>query len=85
MRLRTVGAAGGVGGAVAAALATGWIGAALLIVAIVVPIAAICWIVADRDRPQRLALLFTTWRHSTTAPTIRPKVTAVPSIAMTAW
>jgi hypothetical protein len=67
-----LGAAGGVGGAVAAALATGWIGAALLIVAILVPTAAICWILADSDRPQRLALLVTTWRHGTRAPTRDP-------------
>ncbi|KOX29420.1 hypothetical protein ADK67_10815 [Saccharothrix sp. NRRL B-16348] len=40
----------------------------LLIVAIVVPILAICWIVADSDRPQRLALLVATWRDGTTPP-----------------
>ncbi|WP_394617138.1 hypothetical protein JNUCC0626_47265 [Lentzea sp. JNUCC 0626] len=51
----------------AAALDAGWIGAALLIIAIVVPITAICWILADPDRPHRLALLLTTWRHGGTA------------------
>lgn len=73
MRPRTLGlagglgAAGGAGGAVAAALAAGWIGAILLITLILVPTAAICWILADFDRPQRLALLITTWRHGTPA------------------
>lgn len=63
-----LGAAGGIGGGVAAALAAGWIGATLLIVAIVAPILAICWIVADSDRPQRLAVLVTTWREGATPP-----------------
>jgi hypothetical protein len=63
--LTTVGMTGGTGGAVAAALATGWVGAALLIIAIIAPIIAICWILADPHRPQRLALLLTTWRHGT--------------------
>ena len=64
--VKTVGVTGGTGGAVAAALATGWVGAALLIIAILAPTLAICWVLADPDRPQRLALLVTTWRHGTT-------------------
>ncbi|MFF5097727.1 MULTISPECIES: hypothetical protein [Actinosynnema] len=59
---------GGAGGMVAAALAAGWVGAALLIIAILAPTIAICWVLADHDRPQRLALLVTTWRHGTTPP-----------------
>ncbi|WP_309116258.1 hypothetical protein [Saccharothrix sp.] len=66
---------GGTGGAVAAALTAGWVGAALLIIAIVVPIIAICWILADADRPQRLALLVTTWRHGTATPPVRTTTT----------
>jgi len=71
----TVKAVGVTGGMVAAALSTGWVGVALLIIAIIAPIIAICWILADAHRPQRLALLLTTWRHSTTTPTRRSTTT----------
>ncbi|MBW4716692.1 hypothetical protein [Saccharothrix obliqua] len=73
--VKTIGMTGGAGGMVAAALAAGWIGAALLIIAILAPIIAICWILADPDRPQRLALLVTTWRHGTTTPPRRATTT----------
>lgn len=63
MRIRTASVAGGIGGAVAAALAAGWIGAALLITLIVVPTTAVCWLLADRNRAHRLVLLVTTWRQ----------------------
>lgn len=42
--VKTVSITGGTGGAVTGALAAGWVCAALLIVAIVVPIFAICWV-----------------------------------------
>ncbi len=73
--VKTIGVTGGTGGAVAAALAAGWVGAALLIIAILAPTIAICWVLADPDRPQRLALLVTTWRHDTTAPPRRSTTT----------
>ncbi len=66
----------------AAALTAGWIGALLLIIAIIVPTAAICWILADPDRPQRLALLVTTWRHGTTPPPRRATTTTKPRRAI---
>lgn len=66
--VKTVSVTGGTSGAVVAALTAGWTGVAVLIIVIVVPIAAICWVVADADRPQRLALLLSTWRHGTLAP-----------------
>jgi hypothetical protein len=63
--VQAVGATGGVSAVLVAVLATGWTGIALLVFAIVVPIAALCWVLADSDRPQRLALLLNTWRHGT--------------------
>ncbi|XVS67845.1 hypothetical protein ACQPYE_17910 [Actinosynnema sp. CA-299493] len=80
--VKTIGVTGGTGGAVAAALAAGWVGAALLIIAIVVPTIAICWILADADRPQRLALLVTTWRHGTTTTPRRATATTNPRRAI---
>lgn len=67
MRLGALGTAG----AVTAALAAGWTGTTLLIVAILVPTAAICWVLADNQRPQRLALLLAAWRHGNITPTRR--------------
>lgn len=56
---------------VTVALTTGWIGVALLIVA---SVAALCWILADRDRSHRLALLVTIWRDSTPADLNRVRI-----------
>jgi hypothetical protein len=50
--------------ALSAALAMGW----TTVAAIIVLTIALCWVVADADRPHRLALLLTTWRHGTPAP-----------------
>jgi hypothetical protein len=66
--VKTVSVTGGTSGAVVAAFAAGWTGVAVLIIAIVMPIAAICWVIADPDRPPRLALLMSTWRHGTPLP-----------------
>jgi hypothetical protein len=74
--LRTLGA----GGAVAAALATGWVGVVLLIVILLVPTIVLCWIVADGDRPQRLALLLTAWRLRACGP-VMPSPLGPASIA----
>lgn len=52
-------------GGMTAVLAMGWMGAVLLTAAILIPIGALCWILADRDRPLRLALLLSAWRHGT--------------------
>lgn len=50
--------------ALSAALAMGW----TTVVAVIVLAIALCWVVADADRPKRLALLLTAWRHGTPAP-----------------
>jgi hypothetical protein len=64
---------------VVAAFTAGGTGIAVLIIAIVVPIVAICWVVADPDRPQRLALLLTAWRHGTAPPRRSPASTPRPA------
>nr|WP_042198691.1 hypothetical protein [Kibdelosporangium sp. MJ126-NF4]CEL23485.1 hypothetical protein [Kibdelosporangium sp. MJ126-NF4]CTQ89099.1 hypothetical protein [Kibdelosporangium sp. MJ126-NF4] len=63
MKRRTLGTAGGVAGVAAAAITTGWIGVALLVATALAAVAALCWVVADRHRPHRLALLLAAWRH----------------------
>lgn len=35
----------------------------LLGVLVLVPVVALCWVLADPDRPARLALLLSTWRR----------------------
>lgn len=45
------------------AVVTSWITAAILLTAILIATTALCWILADHDRPRRLALLLTDWRH----------------------
>lgn len=65
--VKVVSVAGGTSGAVVAAFAAGWIEVGVLIIAIVVPIAALCCVLADEDRPDRLARLISTWRHGAPA------------------
>ncbi|MEV5720600.1 hypothetical protein AB0L41_42615 [Amycolatopsis mediterranei] len=79
--VKTVSVTGGASTAVVAALAAGWIGIAALVIAIVVPIAAICWVLADPDRPQRLALLLSAWRYGTPTP-LRRRVATAPRRAI---
>jgi hypothetical protein len=50
------------GGFLSAALAAGWAGVAVVAVIVVVLTGAVCWVVADAERPGRLALLFTALR-----------------------
>lgn len=68
----------GTSGAVVAAFAAGGTSIAVLIIAIVVPIVAICWVLADPNRPQRLAPLLTAWRHG--APPRRSPASTAKSI-----
>jgi hypothetical protein len=56
------------GGVLTALLAAGWAGIAVTVAVVLVLTVAICWIVADADRPARLALLLTAWRGTTKAP-----------------
>jgi hypothetical protein len=59
-------AAGAAGGAMTAGLTTGWVAAAVLITTIAMTATSLCWILADHDRPHRLALLITAWRYGGT-------------------
>ena len=56
------------GGVLTALLAAGWTGIAVTVAVVLVLTVAICWIVADADRPARLALLLTAWHGTTKAP-----------------
>jgi hypothetical protein len=66
-----LGVAAGGGGLVSALLAGGWIGVVLMAVVVLALVVAVCWVVADADRPARLALLITSWRAGTPARTAR--------------
>jgi hypothetical protein len=60
-RLALIGS--GAGGLVTIALVANWFAAALLVAAILIPATVLCWVLNDKDRPKRLALLMTAWRH----------------------
>jgi hypothetical protein len=61
--VRTViGATGGIVGVLSALLAAGWVGAVLLTAVVGVFVGAMCWVINDPYRPERLALLITSWR-----------------------
>ena len=61
--MRRVFAAGGGGGLLASLLAAGWVGVVLGVVVVLVVVGAICWIVNDRDRPDRLVRILAAWRR----------------------
>jgi hypothetical protein len=63
---RIVGTTAG-GGVLTALLAEGWAGIAVAVAVVLVLTVAICWIVADADRPARLALLLTACRGATSS------------------
>jgi hypothetical protein len=58
-----------------AALAMSWTAVTVTVAVVLVFTIALCWVVADADRPSRLALLLTAWRHGTP---VRPRHTRKP-------
>jgi hypothetical protein len=50
------------GGVIGVLAQAGWVGAVVLIGVVLVVVAAVCWVIADPDRPARLALLLMAWR-----------------------
>ncbi|MEV4759663.1 hypothetical protein AB0J86_31830 [Micromonospora sp. NPDC049559] len=63
MSASRVGAALVGGGGVVSALATvGWPALVLMAAMTVTAVVAMCWVLNDRDRPRRLALLIAAWR-----------------------
>ncbi len=50
------------GGVLSILLATGWAGAVFLGVLLLVPVGGLCWVLADGDRADRLALLLSVSR-----------------------
>ena len=69
---RTVGTAG-VGAAFATLMGSGLAGGVIFLAVVLTIVGAVCWVVADPDRPARLALLITTWR-TRTPPGRRPAI-----------
>jgi hypothetical protein len=53
---------------VSSILALGWAGALLLVLVTVVLTAALCWVLADAERPTRLALLLSAWKRGAPPP-----------------
>jgi len=62
MLRQALGVTAGSGGIISALLAGGWTGVVLLVALVVVLVGAVCWVIADDARPERLALLITSWR-----------------------
>lgn len=60
--MRRLLAGSGASGALATLLAKGWTGIALAMAVIIVVVLALCWIINNPDRPERLALLLAAWR-----------------------
>lgn len=55
----------GAGGTLlSASLAAGWVALAIAGAVVIAVILALCWIIADSERPGRLALLLTAWRET---------------------
>lgn len=59
MALRGLGVAA-VGGGLVSAI--GWLAPVVLLGAVAMAIAAVCWVLNDHERPRRLALLIRAWR-----------------------
>jgi len=65
MLRQTLGVTAGGGGVLTALLTAGWTGVVLVAAVVVVLVGAVCWVIADPERPARLALLITSWRTRT--------------------
>jgi hypothetical protein len=59
---RVLGAISGSTGVLSALFAAGWTGVVLIITVVVILTAAVCWVIADAERPARLAMLLKAWR-----------------------
>ncbi len=75
MLRRLLGAGVASGGVLGTLLAAGWAGAILMISVVIVIIGALCWILADPERPKRLEGLIKAFRPT------RPRARRVPGIA----
>lgn len=60
--MRRVLAGTGAGGVVGTLVAKDRTGVVLVAAVIIVVVLAACWVLNDRNRPERLALLFAAWR-----------------------
>jgi hypothetical protein len=75
MQMRGFGAAVGGGGLFSALIAAGWAGAVLAAAVVLTLVGAVCWVVADPDRPGRLALLIDSWRSGGRGQALRRPLT----------
>jgi len=57
-----LGAVGASTGVLSTVFAAGWTGVVLILAVVVVLTGALCWVVADAERPSRLAMLLRAWR-----------------------
>jgi hypothetical protein len=59
---RVLAAVGSSTGVLSTVFAAGWTGVVLILAVVVVLTGAVCWVVADAERPARLAMLLRAWR-----------------------
>ena len=64
---RALGTAAGGGGLISMLMTSGWAGAALIALVAAISLGALCWIIADPERPGRLALIIGSCRKGTAA------------------
>ncbi|MDT5039198.1 MAG: hypothetical protein QOE51_183 [Actinoplanes sp.] len=80
MQHQALGVTAGSGGVISALLAGGWTGVVLLASLILVLVGALCWVIADPERPGRLALLITSCRSDTLVRAPRSVASGKPKI-----
>ncbi len=68
---RVLGAVGTSTGVLSTLYAAGWTGVVLILAVVVVLTAAVCWVVADAERPARLAMLLKAWRANAPPKAVR--------------
>lgn len=78
---QALGITAGSGGLLSTLLAAGWTGVVLLGAVILTVVISICWVIADPERPKRLALLITATRggRSPRRPAQRPALDKPPA------
>ncbi|HZN75662.1 MAG TPA: hypothetical protein VFC00_28860 [Micromonosporaceae bacterium] len=61
---RVLAAVGSSTGVLSAVFVAGWTGVVLILAVVLVLTGAMCWVLADAERPARLAMLLSAWRAS---------------------
>ena len=68
---RVLGTVGASTGVLSTVFAAGWTGVVLILAVVVVLTGAVCWVVADAERPDRLAMLLRAWRANAPRKAVR--------------